>query len=353
MKAILAIDSFKGCLTSKEANNAAAKAIHDIFPDAETIEIPVSDGGEGWLDAFHAAIGGEIITIDVCDPLLRPIHADYLKCGDLAAIEVAKACGLTLLAPDERNPLVASTYGVGQLVVDAVRRGCRRIVVGLGGSGTSDAGKGMVKAIEEGLNDGKPMTDCPTLSGVRFSIASDVDNPLCGPRGAAHIFAPQKGATPEMVEILDRQAAEFAKAAAEAFGHDCSLRPGAGAAGGLGYAFMQFLNADCQLGIELLLDTIRFAEIVHNADIVFTGEGSADRQTLMGKLPFGVMRRARTEGVPTYLIAGRVADRQALLDAGFAEAVSINPPDLSFEQAILPQNAKSNIATTVKSLLSQ
>lgn len=353
MKAILAIDSFKGCVTSATANHAAAKAILNTYPESEIVEIPVSDGGEGWLDAFHAAIGGEIIGIDALDPLMRPIRAHYLKAGDLAAIEVAKACGLTLLTPNERNPLKASTYGVGMLIVDAVRRGCRRVVVGLGGSATSDAGRGMIKAIEEELNDGLPLRHCAVLKDVRFSIASDVDNPLCGPRGAAHVFAPQKGATPEMVEVLDRQAREFADSAARQFGFDRSESPGAGAAGGLGYAFLQFLNADCQLGIELLLDTINFRKIVEDADIVITGEGSADRQTLMGKLPYGVMRRALESDVPTYLIAGRVDDRQSLIDAGFADAVSINPPNLPLEEAMLPDVAKANIYATVERLIAK
>jgi len=348
MKAILAIDSFKGCVTSSAANEAAASGVRRRYPKAEIVKIPVSDGGEGWLDAFHAAIGGEIVSVDAVDPLMRPIKADYLKAGDLAAIEVAKACGLTLLAPDERNPLKATTYGVGLLVVDAVKSGCRRIVVGLGGSATSDAGRGMITAIEEHLNGGKSLVDCKALNGVKFSIASDVDNPLCGPRGAAHIFAPQKGATPEMVEILDRQAREFADATAEAYGFDHSERSGAGAAGGLGYAFMQFLDADCQLGIELLLDTIDFRSIVDGADVVFTGEGSADRQTLMGKLPYGVMRRALDAGVSTYLIAGHVADRQSLVDAGFADAVCINPPGLPLAEAMRPEVATANIADTVE-----
>ena len=336
-KIIVAIDSFKGCLTSAEANQAACEGILDRMPETKVVQVPVSDGGEGWLEAFYAAMGGSIVEVNVKDPLMRPIVAQYLIQGDTAVIEIAKASGLTLLKPEERNPMVATSYGTGQLVVDAIRRGCKHIIVGLGGSATSDCGIGMLEAIENA-----------DYKDVRFTIATDVTNPLCGENGAAHIFGPQKGATPEMVEALDARAKHFAEASAKHLGRDCQNMPGAGAAGGLGYAFLQYMNAECRSGIDLLLDTIHFDDLLHDADLVITGEGSADRQTLMGKLPFGILQRAQRHDVPVMLIAGRIADEQLLLDAGFSHVACINPPGISLEIAMQPDTAKENIRKTVR-----
>ena len=336
-KIIVAIDSFKGCLTSAEANQAACEGILDRMPEAKVVQVPVSDGGEGWLEAFRAAIGGEIVEVNVKDPLMRPIVAQYLIQGDTAVIEIAKASGLTLLSSEERNPMVATSYGTGQLVVDAIRRGCKHIIVGLGGSATSDCGIGMLEAIENA-----------DYKDVRFTIATDVTNPLCGENGAAHIFGPQKGATPEMVEALDARAKHFAEASTKHLGRDCQNMPGAGAAGGLGYAFLQYMNAECRSGIDLLLDTIHFDDLLQDANLVITGEGSADRQTLMGKLPFGILQRARKQNVPVMLIAGRIADEQILLDAGFSRVACINPLGLPLEIAMQPDTAKENIRKTVR-----
>lgn len=336
-KIIVAIDSFKGCLTSAEANQAACEGILDRMPEAKVVQVPVSDGGEGWLEAFRAAIGGSIVEVNVKDPLMRPIVAQYLIQGDTAVIEIAKASGLTLLSSEERNPMVATSYGTGQLVVDAIRRGCKHIIVGLGGSATSDCGIGMLEAIENA-----------DYKDVRFTIATDVTNPLCGENGAAHVFAPQKGATPEMVEALDARAKHFAEASTKHLGRDCQNMPGAGAAGGLGYAFLQYMKAECRSGIDLLLDTIHFDDLLQDADLVITGEGSADRQTLMGKLPFGILQRARKQNVPVMLIAGRIADEQILLDAGFSRVACINPLGLPLDIAMQPATAKENIRKTVR-----
>ena len=375
-KIIVAIDSFKGCLTSTEANQAAAEGILAKMPEAKVVQVPVSDGGEGWLEAFHAARGSEIVEVNLKDPLMRTIVAQYLVQGDMAVIEIAKASGLTLLKPEERNPMVATSYGTGQLVVDAVRRGCKHIIVGLGGSATSDCGIGMLEAIHnsqciinyvESCHDSAIFEQAhialaaPRFNNdVRFTIATDVTNPLCGEKGAAHVFAPQKGATPEMVEALDARAKRFAEASAKHMGRDCQNMPGAGAAGGLGYAFLQYMNADCRSGIELLLDTIHFDVLLQDADLVITGEGSADRQTLMGKLPYGILQRARPHplppspkgegeafGVPVMLIAGRIADEQQLLAAGFSRVACINPPGLPLDIAMQPETAKENITTTI------
>ena len=335
-KIIVAIDSLKGCLTSAEANQAASEGFLQGMPEAEVVKVPVSDGGEGWLEAFHTAMGGEIVEVNVKDPLMRPIVAQYLVKGDTAVIEIAKASGLTLLKPEERNPMVATSYGTGQLVVDAIRKGCKHIIVGLGGSATSDCGIGMLEAIENA-----------DYKDVRFTIATDVTNPLCGENGAAYVFGPQKGATPEMVEALDARAKRFAEESAKRMGRDCQNTPGAGAAGGLGYAFLQYMNAECHSGIDLLLDTIHFDDMLQDADLVITGEGSADRQTLMGKLPFGILQRARKYDVPVMLIAGRIADEQQLTDAGFSRVACINPHGLPLEIAMQPETAKENIRKTV------
>ena len=379
-KIIVAIDSFKGCLTSAEANQAASEGVFAKMPEAEVVQIPVSDGGEGWLEAFNVAIGGELVEVNVKDPLMRPIVAQYLMQGDTAVIEIAKASGLTLLSPEERNPMVATSYGTGQLVVDAVRKGCKRIIVGLGGSATSDCGIGMLRAIIDSFAKGGSWDDVRELDDVRFTIATDVTNPLCGENGAAHVFAPQKfaikreqseldsiaereqtrpqvkGAIHEQVLALDARAKRFAEASAKHLGRDCQNMPGAGAAGGLGYAFLQYMNAECRSGIDLLLDAIHFDDLLQDANLVITGEGSADRQTLMGKLPFGILQRARPhplppspkgEGeafdVPVMLIAGRIADEQQLLDAGFSHVACINPPGLPLEIAMQPATAKENI----------
>ena len=375
MKVVVAIDSFKGCLSSMEANRAAAVGVRQACPTAEVVEVAVSDGGEGFVDAVRSSQVGELVEVTACDPLLRPIKARYLLRGSTAVMEVAQVCGLMLLSPDERNPVVATSYGVGQLVADAVRRGATHVVVGLGGSGTCDAGVGMLTALTNAFTkDGTspepdtftaasdfsendlPSTLCswpdiPTLRPVRFTIATDVTNPLCGEHGAARVFAPQKGATKKQVILLEERTQRFAEIAARRMGFDRSQCAGAGAAGGLGYAFMQFLGAECRPGAELLLDTIGFDAIVSDADIVITGEGSADRQTLMGKLPLHILRHAAT--MPVCLIAGRVSDADLLVQAGFAHVQSINPPDLALETALRKDVAQRNIAQSVEHMLTR
>lgn len=351
MKIVVAIDSFKGCLSSQEANQAAAEGIKRIYPDAEIVQVPVSDGGEGFLDAFHVAMGRQLTEVKVRDPLMRPIMAKYLLHGQKAVIEMAQASGLTLLTPEERNPLVATSYGVGQLVADAVRKGAKHIIVGLGGSATSDVGIGMLKALIDTFAQHGQWDDIQELKNVHFTIASDVKNPLYGENGAAYVYASQKGATPEMIVRLDERAKKFAEVSAKHFGFDRSQQAGAGAAGGLGYAFMQYLDADCVSGIELLLDTIKFDEMVSNADLVITGEGSADRQTLMGKLAMGILRHSKP--TPVCLIAGRINDQDALLHAGFSRVECINPSNITLEEAMRKKIAQENISRTVSHLIKE
>ena len=336
-------------MTSVEANRAAAEGIRCACPDAEIVQVPVSDGGEGFLEAFHVAIGGELIAVTVNDPLMREVMARYLLKDEMAVIEMAQASGLTLLNKEERDPMVATSYGTGQLVVDAVRKGARHVIVGLGGSATSDAGMGMLRAIVDAFAKHERWEDFEELRDVRFTIATDVKNPLCGENGAAYVFAPQKGATTEMVIQLDERTKRFAEVSARHFGFDHSQDEGAGAAGGLGYAFLQYLGASCKSGIQLLLETIHFEELVHDANLVITGEGSADRQTLMGKLPVGILEQSGR--IPVCLIAGRISDREQLLQAGFAKVECINPPGISLEEAMRKKTAELNICNTVRKIL--
>ena len=348
MKIIVAIDSFKGCLTSAEANNAAAEGIAAAVPDADIVQIPVSDGGEGWVDAIQNAIVGERIEVLVRDPLMRPVMAEYLVRGDTAVVEIAKSSGLTLLSPEELNPMVASSYGVGQVVADAVKRGCRHIIVGLGGSAVSDCGIGMLCALRECFAGGGSWKDICVLRDVRFTIATDVRNPLCGINGAAYVFAPGKGATGGMVRVLDVRARRFADESAEYFGYDRRDVPGAGAAGGLGYAFLEYMDAECRSGIEFMLDAVDFGGMVRDAAMVITGEGQSDCQTLMGKLPYGILQRCRLRGVPVVLAAGRVRERRRLLAAGFADVVCINPPGVLDEDCMKPEKARGNIRRALR-----
>lgn len=348
-KFVVAIDSFKGCLTSREANCAAADGIGSVFPAAEVVQIPVSDGGEGFMEAFRSAIGGDLQELTVNDPLMRPVVARYLLKDTTAVIEIAQASGLPLLLEEERDPIAASSYGTGELVVDAVRKGAEHVIVGLGGSATSDAGMGMLRALVDAFSGNGAWDDITELKRVRFTIASDVRNPLCGENGAASVFGPQKGADAEAVRVLDERAKRFAEDSARHFGYDRSEAVGAGAAGGLGYAFLQYLDADCRPGIQLLLETVCFGELAKDADLVFTGEGAADRQTLMGKLPVGVLEQSGN--VPVCLLAGRVSDCEQLLQAGFARVECINPPGIALEVALRKEVAARNIRETVMRVL--
>lgn len=354
MQILLAIDSFKGCLSSEEVEAAFSQAL--TARGADVRSLPMSDGGEGMLPAFITALHGQLLETEVHDPLMRPVTASYgLTPDGTTVIETAQACGLTRLSAEERNPLVATTYGVGELVAHAFQQGARRFIIGLGGSGTSDAGKGMLQGLTNSLAPGGMTEDILNgpLAGCSFVLASDVRNPLYGPEGAAHIFAPQKGATPEMVEELDRRARQFAEESARRMGKDTSSRPGAGAAGGLGYAFLQYLQATTQSGADLLLDLSGFDRLLADTGLVITGEGHADRQTLMGKLPERVMRRAQAKLVPTWLVAGKASDTQALLNAGFSRVDNLAPDNMPLEEAIRPEVTRENIRRWVESVWNQ
>nr|WP_051617641.1 glycerate kinase [Prevotella sp. HUN102] len=349
MKTILAIDSFKGCLTSMQAELAAEQGIISAYPDTEVVKIPVTDGGDGMLDVFCSLFDCERITVPCHDALMRRIDASFAVRKDgLCILETAQACGIHLLQTDELNPLRATTYGVGELMIAAIKHGCKDFLVGLGGSATSDCGLGMLKAFRKEY--GEDWIQHPALN-INVTLASDVKNPLYGTNGAAAVFGPQKGACATDIACLDRRAMTFARMSAAKMGFDQSGTEGAGAAGGLGYAFLQFLNARMESGADILLREARFRQLLHDADCVITGEGSADKQTLMGKIPQKVLETAHQERVPVHLIAGKISEADALLNAGFASTTCINAPDLPLEEALNADVAAKNIASTVQKII--
>ena len=352
MKVLSAIDSFKGCLTSSEANEAAAQGLKETFPDAEVKCFTVSDGGEGFLEAMQP---DEIVNCHVHDAVMRWCDSAFgIKKGK-AIIEVAKAVGLTMVEPENRNPLVATSYGVGELMVHALRRGCREFIIGLGGVATSDCGLGMLKALKhEWQTQTHKMWydpfDTSWLKDIKVTLATDVKNPLYGSNGAAHVFAPQKGADAEMVEKLDRRAKTFAEMAAKHQGRDCANAPGAGAAGGLGYAFMEFMDAKVESGAEIVLQSSGFDDELLSTtkpSIVITGEGSADAQTLMGKLPSVILKHCQVQHVPVVLVAGRIKDKRQLLEAGFEKVKDINA-GLDMEHALEKKVAAKRIGVAMR-----
>lgn len=347
LKFVLAFDSFKGCISAQEACNAAADGIHSAFPKAEVVKLPLSDGGEGLVECVRRMLPTVDIALNVHGPLMDAVRCSYAMSldGKTAYMEMAAASGLTLVPEDRRNPLDATTYGVGEMIAHAVGRGCERIVMGIGGSATCDAGEGMLKALSD--------HDCLNTS-CRFVVACDVSNPLYGENGAAYVFAPQKGATPEQVVILDNRLRAFANRTEKAgmASPDMSFQPGAGAAGGLGYAFLTYLNAELRSGIDIMLDIARFDEMIQDADIVITGEGRSDAQTMMGKVPCGVRKRCMKAAVPIWLLSGSINDTGSVLSSHFNRVHSINERDSRpLTQLLLPQVAKENISRTVKRLM--
>lgn len=356
-KIIIACDSYKGCLSSKDVNEAIALGVKSRLKKSVVTTLEMSDGGDGMLDAFLSAMGGERVMLHAHDALMRWIDAAYgivtikkggvmadFKEGDeVAIIEIAQAAGLALIEPEQRNPMKATTWGVGEMIIHAYRRGIRHYIIGLGGSATSDCGIGMLKAMGDDWK--KVRQEC------HFVLASDVTNPLCGPQGAAHVFAPQKGASPEMVQMLDKRARKFAEVSAKHFGYDKSNCPGAGAAGGLGYAFLQYFDAEFQAGAELLLQAIGFDHLIADADLVITGEGHSDRQTLMGKLPQRILKHGLSQGKKVWLVSGGISNEQAMLDAGFDKVVAVTPKDMPLQEAMKPEVARKNIQYLLTTLI--
>ena len=370
MKIIAAFDSFKGSLTAEEAVKAVGEGIQDVRPDAEVVCLPLADGGEGTTRALMRYGRWTVAECAAHDPLMRPVKTTYAVSDDrkTAIIETAEAAGLTLLSPEERHPTLTTTYGVGEMISDAAKHGCRRIIVGLGGSATCDAGMGMLAALGVRFLDARQRPLEPVgaslasicsidwsgqevLCDAEIIAACDVDNPLFGPDGAAFVFAPQKGATPDEVALLDDGLRHFA-AVQDRLTNEATEAKSLGAAGGLAFG-LALIGATMRSGAELMLDAASIDLHLAQADLTLTGEGSIDRQTLCGKLPFAVMSRAKAHGVPTIALAGRVADHHLLVNAGFADVLSINPPKISLEEAMRKETAVANLKRAASALLKQ
>lgn len=359
LRIIAAFDSFKGSLTSREAGEAFRRGFIAECPDAEVEVLAIADGGEGMAEAICEGVGGVMVSVVVSDPLGRKIEARYtlINEGDTAVIAMSAASGLTLLSPDERNPLIASTYGTGELIIDALERGCREIIMGLGGSATNDCGTGMLRALGCRFYDstGEELTDTISilervesistterhslLMSTKFTAAVDVDNPLYGLNGAAHIFAPQKGASSEEVERLDKALRHYA----EVVDAESAEVAGTGAAGGMGYALYTMLGARMCPGIEIVLALLDFERRAEGAVLVVTGEGSIDSQTLHGKAPAGVLAAAQRLGIPVVALGGRVECESALLAGGFHAVRAITPHDQPTDVAMQRETAIANM----------
>ncbi len=369
-KIVVAFDSFKGSLSSVEAAEAFVSGIREVCPDTESHIVAISDGGEGMAEAVVYALGGDMVAAKTHDPLGREMTASYgvIDEGATAVISIASASGLTLLRSEERNPLITTTYGTGELLLDAVARGCRRIVVGLGGSATNDGGVGMLRALGYKFLDTNGVElvatidvlecvehivapDNSPMCGVELCVAVDVDNPLCGESGASMVYGAQKGATMDMMQRLDRGLAHYADVVAKWCGADYSALSGMGAAGGLGFAFGAVLGVMPQSGIELMLSIAGFDALAKDASLIVTGEGRIDRQTIMGKAPAGVLRHAKSLGVRCIAIGGSVEWCDELMASDFDAIYAITPKDMPLEEAMRSDTARENMRATAKMIV--
>lgn len=364
---VLAPDSFKESLTALEACLAMQRGILQVYPEAICVTVPMADGGEGTVDALISSMQGKQVSCVVQGPLVgQDIHTYFglVDEGRTAVIEMAKANGIHLLTALERNPMLTSTYGTGQMIKCALDLGVHKMIIGLGGSVTNDGGAGMaqalgVKFLDQYQQEIEVCGGClnqicsidisaldQRLAQTEIIIASDVNNPLCGSHGASYIFAPQKGATPQMVEALDNNLKDYAALVEQTLNIDVQHQAGAGAAGGLGFGLLAFANAKIQSGIELMIQHTSLVEKIAQADVVLTGEGRIDAQTLLGKTPFGVAQVAKQFAKPVFAFAGIVGEGiEPLFDAGFSQIVGINPPNVLMEDAI--KNAKHYLEKSV------
>lgn len=347
-KIIIAPDSFKGTLSSVEVCRIIAEAVSEKYPDCKIKTIPVADGGEGTCEAFLHCLSGEKINCRVKSPLSREITADYVLLSDgTAVIEMAAASGLTV--EKKNDPLLASSFGTGQLIAHAVKGGCKKIILGIGGSATTDGGIGCMAALGakffgkgkdavplcgKGLSSLCGMDISPALKlleGIKIEVLCDVGNPLYGKNGAAFVYSPQKGANEEQVRLLDEGLFNLARVSAAHLGEDYSSLPGAGAAGGIGFAMRAFLRAELKKGIDCVLDAADFDSYIKGCDLVITGEGKMDGQSLMGKVPFGVAKRSR--GVPVLAVVGvNEADENTAKELGISRIIETNPLHLPFDE---------------------
>lgn len=360
MKIVIAPDSFKDSLSAQGVAQAIANGLRDVWPEAQLIECPMADGGEGTIEAVLAACNGQWMQANVSGPRGQPVHAHWgwLPETRTAIIEMATGSGLQLLTLEQRDATRTSTFGTGQLITAALDCGAKRIILAIGGSATNDAGTGMLSALGARFLDADRQPLPPgglalakvahidltamdsRLSEVQFEVAADVDNPLCGLHGASHVFGPQKGASPEQVLALDAALQHFAEHSARVLGNDHSQYPGSGAAGGMGFAAKAYLNAAFRPGVDVVADLTGLAEALEGADLVITGEGRFDAQTLRGKTPFGVARIARKRGVPVVVLAGTLGEGYAELYAhGISAAFALTSGPMTLEQAC--QNAST------------
>lgn len=369
-KVVIAIDSFKGSLTSAEANNAAAQGVRNIFPDCEILCIPIADGGEGTSEILTKILKGHTVPLRAHNPLMQQMETHYTVLPDhrTAIIEMANINGLTLIPIEKRNPLLTTSYGTGELIYHALEKGYRNFIIGIGGSATNDAGIGMLQALGFRFLDkigntlgtgGAIMSEVtsidfqhihPALQEASFTVACDVDNPFYGPQGATYVFGRQKGASETMLRQLEAGMQNFARIIRQTTGKDISSLPGAGAAGGLGGSLAAFLQAVLKPGTELILEMLDFKSHIHQADVILTGEGKADRQTIRGKVPFGILSEAKKQNIPVLLIAGSVEDVETLNSAGFTGVYSITPSPVCLDKAMQPIYAKKNIRLLVSQI---
>ena len=354
MKIVIAPDSFKDSLSAQGVADAIALGLGQVWPDAQLVKCPMADGGEGTVESVLAACDGQLRRTNVRGPLGTTVDAawGWLPQSLTAIIEMAEASGLQLVLPAQRDACISSTFGTGELIRAALDAGAQRVILAIGGSATNDGGSGAMQALGVKWLDaqGEPLAPGglalaqlaridlsdidPRLARVRFDIAADVNNPLCGPHGASAIFGPQKGATPEQVEQLDRALGHFAELCAQVLNKDVRDEPGSGAAGGLGFGAKAFLGAQFKAGVEVVAELVGLAEAVKDADLVITGEGRFDAQTLRGKTPFGVARIARQHGVPVIVIAGTLGEGyQALYEHGIDAAFALASGPMTLEQA--------------------
>lgn len=370
-KIVIAIDSFKGSLKSIEAGRAAAAGVKRVNPKTEVCVVSVADGGEGTLDALSGMPDFENVVRKVADPMGRPVDATYKINGDKAIIELAQASGLSLVALSDRNLPEASSYGTGELIEDALNRGCREILICIGGSATNDAGVGLLQALgyhfldADGLEVGRGAAEVGRIRSIdashamaeikeaSFTVACDVKNPLTGADGASAVYGPQKGADNEMVDFLDKALTRFASVAGDFLGKDYSMVPGAGAAGGVGFALHAFLNARLCAGIDLVLDAVGFDNCLSDADLVITGEGCLDQQTCMGKVANGILNRALCRSIPVIAIGGMIENDavEALMKSGFKAVFPIVERPMTLEEAMAPNTAIRNIERTVAQII--
>lgn len=369
MKILTVIDSFKGSMSSLEAGQAVAKGIHRVDPDADVVVRALADGGEGTVEALVSNRNGTLRRVEVTGPLGTPVTCEYgvLQDTGTAVIEMAGAAGLVLVPEEKRNPLYTTTFGVGEVIRDAIGQGCRDFIIGIGGSATNDGGVGMLQALGYGFLDKKgrqipygavglkeleTISDefvIPELSECKFRIACDVTNVLCGEQGCSAVFGPQKGATPTMIMQMDQWLGNYAALAEKNFPKADRERPGTGAAGGLGFAFLTFTNAVLMSGIDIVLGEAKLEDSVKEADLVITGEGRLDGQTAMGKAPIGVARLAAKYGKTVVAFAGSVTkEAKACNDSGITAFFPIVRGPVSLEEAMCKENAEENLADTAE-----